>query len=50
MLQVVVLEGESLHKPWDLVLVVSTNRLLLLLDCLRDLCIEVLLLQINQVL
>ena len=50
MLQVVVLEGESLHKPWHLVLVVSANRLLLLLDCLRDLCIEVLLLQINQVL
>ncbi len=49
-LQVVVLEGESLHKPRDLVLVVSANRLLLLLDCLRDLCIEVLLLQINQVL
>ena len=50
MLQVVVLEGESLHKPRDLVLVVSTNCLLLLLDCLCDLRIEVLLLQINQVL
>ena len=50
MLQVVVLEGESLHKPRDLVLVVSANRLLLLLDCLCYLCIEVLLLQINQVL
>lgn len=50
MLQVVVLEGESLHKPRDLVLIVSTNRLLLLLDCLGDLRIEVLLLQINQVL
>ena len=50
MLQVVILEGESLYEAWHLVLVVSANCLLLLFDSLSNLCIKVFFLEINQLL